>query len=91
MRALETITGHVIYNPAYTYKFQLKTTPALNFGICQLYKKKLGARPCQYKCHNKKVYKYKVPSLGTYAVISIQDPSWLVCLYVAALVTVKVI
>ena len=28
MRALEIITGHVIYNPAYTYKFQLKTTYA---------------------------------------------------------------
>ena len=26
MRAHEFITGHVIYNPAYTYKFQLKTT-----------------------------------------------------------------
>ena len=26
MRALEFITGHVIYNPVYTYKFQLKTT-----------------------------------------------------------------
>ena len=26
MIALEFITGHVIYNPAYTYKFQLKTT-----------------------------------------------------------------
>ena len=26
MRALEFITGHVIYNPAYTYKFQLKST-----------------------------------------------------------------
>ena len=26
MRALEFITGYVIYNPAYTYKFQLKTT-----------------------------------------------------------------
>ena len=26
MRALEIITGHVIYNRAYTYKFQLKTT-----------------------------------------------------------------
>ena len=25
MRALKFITGHVIYNPAYTYKFQLKT------------------------------------------------------------------
>ena len=25
MRALEIITGHVICNPAYTYKFQLKT------------------------------------------------------------------
>ena len=23
MRALEFITGHVIYNPSYTYKFQL--------------------------------------------------------------------
>ena len=28
MIALEFITGHVIYNPAYTYKFQLKTTHA---------------------------------------------------------------
>ena len=26
MRAPEFITGHVIYNPAYTYNFQLKTT-----------------------------------------------------------------
>ena len=26
MRALEYKTGHVIYNPAYAYKFQLKTT-----------------------------------------------------------------
>ena len=26
MRELEFITGHVTYNPAYTYKFQLKTT-----------------------------------------------------------------
>ena len=26
MRGLEFISGHVIYNPAYTYKFQLKTT-----------------------------------------------------------------
>ena len=26
MRALEFLTGHVIYNPVYTYKFQLKTT-----------------------------------------------------------------
>ena len=26
MRALETITGHVIYDTAHTYKFQLKTT-----------------------------------------------------------------
>ena len=26
MRALEFKTGHVIYNLAYTYKFQLKTT-----------------------------------------------------------------
>ena len=26
VRALEIITGYVIYNPAYTYKFQLKTT-----------------------------------------------------------------
>ena len=29
MRPLEFITGHEIYNRAYTYKFQLKTTLAL--------------------------------------------------------------
>ena len=26
MRVLKSIRGHVIYNPAYTYKFQMKTT-----------------------------------------------------------------
>ena len=26
MRAFKFITGHMIYNSAYTYKFQLKTT-----------------------------------------------------------------
>ena len=36
MRALEIITGHVIYNPAYTYKFQLKTTKVAPFGIRRL-------------------------------------------------------
>ena len=30
MRALESITGHVICNLTYTYKFQLKTTKAGN-------------------------------------------------------------
>ena len=30
MRALEFITGDVFYNPAYTYKFQLKTTTICN-------------------------------------------------------------
>ena len=30
MRALEFITGHVIYNQAYTYKFQLKTTKTID-------------------------------------------------------------
>ena len=33
MRALEIITGHVIYNLAYTYKFQLKTTKALLYFV----------------------------------------------------------
>ena len=32
MRALEFITGHVIYNPAYAYKFQLKTTTVTTFA-----------------------------------------------------------
>ena len=30
------ITGHVIYNSAYTYKFQLKTTIAASFGAKQM-------------------------------------------------------
>ena len=33
MRALEFITSHVIYNQAYTYKFQLKTTIEPHFSI----------------------------------------------------------
>ena len=36
MRALEFITGHVIYNPAYTYKFQLKTTLMGCHVTCQV-------------------------------------------------------
>ena len=40
MRALKFITGHVIYNPAYINKFQLKNhqssfTSPLNIGNCQ--------------------------------------------------------
>ena len=34
MRALEFITGHVNYNPAYNYKFQLKTTLELYTRDC---------------------------------------------------------
>ena len=30
MRAFEFVTGHVIYNPAYAYKFQLKTTKVIS-------------------------------------------------------------
>ena len=33
MRALEIITGHVIYNLAYTYKFQLKTTQQKTIAV----------------------------------------------------------
>mgnify|MGYP006975992348 CR=1 FL=1 len=38
MRALNFITGHVIYNLNYTYKFQLKTTLVLlaQWVICAL-------------------------------------------------------
>jgi hypothetical protein len=32
MSALKFITSHVIYNPAYTYKFQLKTTQEHNWS-----------------------------------------------------------
>ena len=43
MRALDIIIGHVIYNSAYTYKFQLKTTSiALRHRIIDsVYKTKL--------------------------------------------------
>jgi hypothetical protein len=37
MRALKFITGHVIYNPAHTYKFQLKTTFELVFLLLRLW------------------------------------------------------
>ena len=37
MRALKIITGHVIYNPAYTYKFQLKTTKVGIIAIQRLF------------------------------------------------------
>ena len=38
MQALEFKASHVIYNPAYTYKFQLKPTLTCNDGrnICNL-------------------------------------------------------
>ena len=40
MRALEFITGHVIYNPAYTYKFQLKTTLVIKLARVHYQKKR---------------------------------------------------
>ena len=36
MRALEFTTGHVIHNPAYTYKFQLKTNLKLQINLVML-------------------------------------------------------
>ena len=38
MRALEFIAGHVIYNPAYTYKLQLKTTLVLLSNLYAIHK-----------------------------------------------------
>ena len=38
----ELITGHVIYNPAYTYKFQLKTTLYL-LGLVHCYRVQMQA------------------------------------------------
>ena len=42
----QSITGHVIYDLAYTYKFQLKTTQEIHFLenglICVLFKKQLA-------------------------------------------------
>ena len=37
MRVLKFITGQVIYNPGYTYKFHLKTTLAVieSWKVCQ--------------------------------------------------------
>ena len=35
MKAIKIITHHVIYNPAYTYKFQLKTNKALSMHHLQ--------------------------------------------------------
>ena len=41
MKALEFITGHMVYNLAYTYKIQLKTTFLLEivivFVLCILF------------------------------------------------------
>ena len=37
MRVLEFITGHVVYNPAYTSKFQLKTTTVRSMVAFQPY------------------------------------------------------
>ena len=45
MRALKFITGHVIYNPAYTYKFQLKTT----IDILQSVKTGGNLKPTTYR------------------------------------------
>ena len=45
MRALEIITGHVNHNPAYTYKFQLKTT----IDILQSVKAGGNLKPTTYR------------------------------------------
>ena len=46
MRALKFITGHVIYNLAYTYKFQLKTT--LEFIMLIMLMALLMEEPCTF-------------------------------------------
>ena len=46
MRALEFITGHVIYNLAYTYKFQLKTTIKVTFEQIEWTKKPFILQVC---------------------------------------------
>ena len=53
MRALESITGHVIYNPAYTYKFQLKTTLEMReLLVCG----RVSKRICNL-CHDRALWK----------------------------------
>ena len=50
IRALEILSGHEIYNLAYTYKFQLKTNLAIKLmfnDVLQIYKTPLGM--CQWK------------------------------------------
>ena len=47
MRAFKFITGHVIYNPAYTYKFQLKTT-ILRRNLMLMY--------CDFFCQNNNIF-----------------------------------
>ena len=49
MRALEFITGHVIYNLGYTYKFQLKT-PQIRCRLKALWLVLLGFLKCSYYC-----------------------------------------
>ena len=49
MRALKIITGHVIYNLAYTYKFQLKTTMMLFPESRIFFTKLLQKRNCRYR------------------------------------------
>ena len=81
MRALKFITGHVTYNPAYTYKFQLNTTIVLagvflNMIICGLLFRDLEWTKTLRV--NKKIVKRKSKSseqLKTGSLSSVSSPS----------------
>ena len=70
MRALKIITGHVIYNLAYTYKFQQKTTKVIGFQLTE-------EAALKMTCHNdagRNVCVYKDDTNGGTSGLNLNDP-----------------
>ena len=59
------ITGHVIYNPAYTYKFQLKTTLA-GFVILALIKYERGGHAGHFRTAFNQLISWKYSLVSTW-------------------------
>ena len=73
MRALKSISGHVIYKPAYTYKFQLKTTldqPLMHvkeLDISPGFETQISVPPVLFSTTNEALRRFEPEQRGCYS------------------------
>ena len=80
------ITGDVIYNPAYTYKFQLKTTKETNGNTLEISlaeEEDAGDYFCQVSTYNPIQIKHSVRKLKVHELILIEFAMWIYPIQIA--------